>query len=238
MANGPARTLTCRRLPARCPIRWARSSWGPRWSGTSVVGALPDGSVVVVLLGVVPLPSSGSITSVASTWLTRFTSSLRRAKAPITDVEAERSTLVVEELLHAGLAADGALHDVGAEVVGRQRPRDARAPEQLGVGARRVVLEQDDEQVVGTQLVDRAAGEVTHTGRHRDRRRVQHRVGGLLRRRRLALDVGVGGGDLAVARSTEEATLPTGRQRHLDAVGDELGHGWVPPSGRSVLGSV
>ena len=51
----------------------------------------------------------------------------------------------------------------------------SRAEQRL-VGARRVVLEQHDEHVARAELVDRAAGEVAHAGRQRDRRHVHHRV--------------------------------------------------------------
>ena len=80
IANGPARTLTVLRRSARS---WSapRSAVGraPRWSAPCV-----DGSVVVVVLDVVVGPRAARSRVIASTSLTRGTSSLRRANEPMT----------------------------------------------------------------------------------------------------------------------------------------------------------
>jgi hypothetical protein len=130
------------------------------------------------------------------------------------------------------------LHDVGAEVVGRELPRDAPLLEQRLIDARRVVLEEHDQEVVAAELVDGAAGEVADPGRQRDGRRVQHRVGRLGGRGGLALHTGVGRRDLPRRRTPEHSALPPGGERHLDAVGGELGHECECPSGGSLLGNV
>ncbi len=127
------------------------------------------------------------------------------------DVEAERPAVHEEEPLAPGLPADATLQVVGVEVVGLQRPRDALAHEQRGVGLGGVVLEQRDEHRARFHQLHRATAEVAADGRQGevgdvgDRR---HDLADTLRRH----DPGIGaaGVDLGV---------PAGRRGDADPVG-------------------
>ena len=141
MPSGVSHTSVSGSAPLRSLLASARhAARSAPGSGESLIGLdRRDGPRV----GRNPQRAGASRRRVWTTWSAASTSGPRVVQLPTTDVEAERPTVELEEVLRAGHPGQGALHRLRREPVGAQ-PRDALAAEQGRAGRLGLVLEQAD----------------------------------------------------------------------------------------------